>query len=358
MKNVAGLLVIVISWYIGKTVKNKNGVKNARSWWRGITIIISILGLGLSGCVFPNKKVYHVGILCGVDSLAATIDGFITKMNDYGYIENQNIVYDIQKTYFDPQGEKRAIERFVEEKVDLIFAFPHDTALTAKNNSQGSDIPIVFAYVNIEDINLVNSLREPGGNITGVQHPLDSLTVKRFELLLDFDSTIRRVWVAYDNNVSVFPTALKALRIAAQSRQVSLVEVSISNLEDIKADLDNREKMADIGMDAIFLMPDQLIQSKSSWELIRDFAQKHNLPISANIYAQIEDGALFHLGNDYTEVGRKAAYLADKILKGTPPSELPILSPEEYLRINLARANALGINVPDGLLKQASEIIR
>ncbi|MBN1538390.1 MAG: ABC transporter substrate-binding protein [Anaerolineales bacterium] len=305
-----------------------------------------------------DTKIYRVGILCGNDLVYSTITGFKAKMDELGYHEGQNILYDIQKTNFDQASEKHIIERFVGEKVDLIFAFPHDTSLTAKNITQGTDMPVIFAYANIEDINFVNSLREPGGNITGVQHQLDKLTVKRLEFLLDFDPNIQTIWVAYDNETTVFPSALKALRLVAQSKHVKINEVFVSNLDEIKADLEAREKMADIGIDAILIMPDQLIQTRESWVVIRNFAQKHNLPISANVYSQMTDGAIFHYGNDYIEVGTKAATLANKILQGVPPSELPVLSPEEYLRINLVAAETLGLSVPEGLLKNAVEIIR
>jgi len=330
----------------------------SNKWQKGIIALWILLIIITQGCISKGTKIYRVGILCGIDSVSPTIGGFKSKMDELGYHEGKNILYDIHKINFDPVEEKHIIKRFMGEKVDLIFAFPHDAALTAKNITQRTDMPVIFAYVNMEDINFVNSLREPGGNITGIQHPLEALTGKRFELLLEFDPTIQNVWVAYDAERSIFTTALTSLREAAQSKHINLVEVSVSTLDDIKRDFEMRENMPDIGIDSIFIMPDQFIQTQESWILIRDFAQKHNLPISANVYGHMVDGALFHLGNDYVEVGAKAATLADKILRGTHPSELPVLSPEGYLRINLISAKALGLTVPEGLLKQATEIIR
>lgn len=338
-------------------MKNKFNNKAARHQWR-IIALFCIFYLTLSGCASPYKKIYRVGILCGIDSLASTIDGFKAKMSELGYKEGQNILYDIQKTNIDPDGEKHMIERFIGEKVDLIFAFPHDAAITARDSTQKTDTPVIFAYANIDDEVFVNSLLEPGGNITGVQHPLKQLMVKRFEYLIEIDPTIERIWVGYDNSQPSFPHALEALKLAAQAKQITLVEVLVDSPDTIKADFEQREKSADIGIDAILLTPSPVLQTQESWDIIKVFAEKHNLPVSANIYEQIKDGAVFHLGNDYIDVGKKAATLADKILQGTPPSEIPVLSPEDYLRINLVRAITLGLNVPDGLLKQAAEIIR
>ena len=54
----------------------------------------------------------------------------------------------------------------------------------------------------------------------------------------------------------------------------------------------------------------------------------------------------------------QAAEYIDRILKGEKPRDLPIQMPIKVpLVINLKAANALGLNVPLGLLNVADEII-
>lgn len=327
----------------------------SKIWRNSIINLVLISLIGLQGCIPKDTQNYRVGIICSANSVVTTIDGFKAKMEKLGYHEDKNIFYDIQIVKADPDEQTRIIEQFVNQKVDLIFAFPHDAAQVAKNKTQGTNIPVIFAYTAINEADFVNSLREPGGNVTGIQHQLEKLTVKRFELLLEFDPTIKRIWTAYAVNSSLDFT-LQALRKAAQSKNITLLEVPINNLEEMQADLENREKSADLGIDAILLLPDQITQSSPAWNVINTYAKTHNIPVSAYVVSQLKDGALFHYGNDYTEVGEKAATLADKILQGVSPSELPVLSPEEYLRINMVTAKTLELSVPDGLLKQAVEI--
>ena len=56
--------------------------------------------------------------------------------------------------------------------------------------------------------------------------------------------------------------------------------------------------------------------------------------------------------------GSQAAPLADKILKGAAAGSIPVVSPESFLKINYKAAQALNLTVPDGLLRQAVEVIR
>jgi putative tryptophan/tyrosine transport system substrate-binding protein len=58
------------------------------------------------------------------------------------------------------------------------------------------------------------------------------------------------------------------------------------------------------------------------------------------------------------DTGRHAAPLADKIFKGIPAGTIPVISDESFLQINYKAAQDLGLTVPEGLLRQANEVIR
>jgi putative tryptophan/tyrosine transport system substrate-binding protein len=105
-------------------------------------------------------------------------------------------------------------------------------------------------------------------------------------------------------------------------------------------------------------MPDLINHPMEDWKRIRNFAAEHQLPIAGNFLYTVEQGALFGNANDLADIGRLAAPLVHKILQGIPAGTIPVVSPEQDLFINYKRAQELGFQVPEGLLRQASEIVR
>jgi putative tryptophan/tyrosine transport system substrate-binding protein len=339
-------------------INKKNSQGRSQNGWAVFTWII-VISMLLSGCGGAQlKKVYHVGILNDGGSFSAIGDGFKAKMTALGYIEGQNIVYDMQNANANPTEEKRMAKLLVDAKVDLIMTFPAPPTTAAYGATQGTNIPVVFAYFQVEDNGLVKSVREPGGNMTGVRYPGTELMTRRIELLHEIAPQVKRVWIGFDKNGANVPVALGALRPAAALAGITLVEVPATAQSELAADLAARAGSADLGLDAILTMPDSFNTSPAGFAVLSKFASEHNLPLAGGLASQAEQGALFINGTDFTSVGELAAPLADKILKGTQAGTIPLVSPEQTLVINYKVAQQLGLTVPDGLLKLANKIIR
>jgi len=331
---------------------------NRYGYWWAIFILAVLFALLLSACGEKKPKVYRVGILNGFRPFSEIVDGFKIKMTELGYVEGQNIIYNLYEVDVGSAEEQRVLEQFVVDEVDLIFAFPTGSAIAAKAITQGTKIPVVFAMTFIEGTNVIETVRQPGGNITGVRAPGPEEIVKRFELLHELAPQAKRVYVTYDENYPANQSAIKALRPAASSLDITLVEVLVTSAADIQSDLQARAASDDIGLDAILIMPDFPSQSPTGWPLISKFAAEHKVPIGGGAAFEAEAGAVFSYVSDYIEIGKLAAVSADKILRGTPAGTIPVATPVQSLRLNYKQAQELGLTVPRSLLSLATEIIR
>ena len=85
-------------------------------------------------------------------------------------------------------------------------------------------------------------------------------------------------------------------------------------------------------------------------------AEAHRLPA---IYASTEFAAgLVVYGLNYPDHYRRAASVADKILKGAKPADLPVELPTKLeLVINTRTAKALGLTIPPSLLLRADRVV-
>jgi putative ABC transport system substrate-binding protein len=324
----------------------------ARNRWPLLVGVI-VTSLLLSGCGTQKPKVYRVGIMA-LSFFEVIADGFKAKMTELGYVEGQNIAYDLQIVSADQAEMQKVLDKFVADEVDLIFAFPTEPALLAKAKTQGTNIPVLFVMGTIEGNDLVKSVREPGDNITGVRFAGPDLYVKYLEVLLDLAPNTKRVGLFYDPEYPAMASTIEALRAAAPSVGVTLVEVHVASDAELEANLQARAKLSDVGFDATILMPAATLLA--SYELIGKFSAEHELPFVAG--RPRNEWSVFTLIPDDIETGEQAAPLADKILRGTPAGEIPVASPNTSLRINYKRAQELGLTVPEGLLKRAVEIIR
>jgi putative ABC transport system substrate-binding protein len=92
--------------------------------------------------------------------------------------------------------------------------------------------------------------------------------------------------------------------------------------------------------------------------LIVELAEKGRLPTVYPYRQFVEAGGLMAYGIDVSDLGHRVVDLADKILKGAKPGEIPILQPTHFeLSISLKTAKTLGIELPPLLVARADKVI-
>lgn len=339
-------------------MSNKRNSQRLYSW----LTVIAIIAILLSGCTGTQEsKQYKVGILSGLDAFSPAIDGFKAKMTELGYVEGENIVYDVQKTNVDISAYKSITKKFVDDKVDMIFVYPTEASMEAKVAAQGADIPVVFtmSFTDVAGVDLIDSIREPGGHITGVRFPSVDIASKRLEILLEMVPNAKRIFVPYLKDYPNVPGQLEAIRPQAKSQNVELIEFAATSPQDLQAELDGFLTSEGVGIDAILMIAEPLGITPPFYTVLGEFAYEHQVPIGgAPMSIEGNHSSFFGLIPDARAAGEQAALLADKIFRGTAAGTIPVITADSYFQINYKAAQALGVIVPEGLLKQADDIVR
>jgi len=330
------------------------------SGWQMLILTLLVAGCVISsGCVTETQKVYHVGMLNGLGEFLDEIPvAFKAKMTELGYVEGDNIVYELQTTNFEPEKEKQILNKFVEDEVDLIFTFPTEVSMAAKAATQGTDVPVVFCFANIEDTGLVESVRQPGGHITGVRYPGPDLAIKRFEIMLEMAPDAKRVWIPYQRGYPIVASQMVVLHPVAEAAGVTLIEFPADNASELQAGLDAIAASGVIDIDFILFIAEPLAVTPDAFEVMGRFASENNVPIGGALMEVGGYGSIFGVNVDIMKTAEQAAVSADKVLRGADAGTIPVVSSESYLEINYKVAQEFGINVSEGLLARADKIIR
>jgi len=128
-----------------------------------------------------------------------------------------------------------------------------------------------------------------------------------------------------------------------------LLEVRTDN--EIAAAITNVPNEAD----AIFALPDPRVADR--WREWSQVAVELGIPYSSLSREEVEGGVLMAYGEELDAVGQQAARMADNVLRGAPPADLPVQTAEFFLSINLQTAEEMGLTVPDRVLQRATYIV-
>jgi putative ABC transport system substrate-binding protein len=205
---------------------------------------------------------------------------------------------------------------------------------------------------------LVDSVPEPGGNITGVRYPGPDIALKRFDVMRELVPDAKRMLIPYQRGYPIVSPQLEVLQPVAEAAGVTLIEVPAANAAELEAALQAQTESPDFGVDAILTLAEPLMVTPDAFAVVAKFAQEHQVPTGGILMTAGDYESVFGINVNTLETGKQAAPLVDKILKGTPAGTIPVVSSESFLQVNYKAAQDMGLAVPEGLLRQANEVIR
>jgi putative ABC transport system substrate-binding protein len=215
-------------------------------------------------------------------------------------------------------------------------------------------VPVVFAIVpDPVGSGFVNSLSRPGGNATGFMMFEYSLCAKWPELLKEIAPSVTRAAVLRDPAVVAGIGQFAIIQSVAPSVGVEVSPINLSDATEIESAVAAFARSTNGGL---ILTASAL--SLTHRDLIIKLAAQYKLPSTYQERSYVAAGGLISYGPSFVDQYRRAAGYVDRILKGEKPADLPVQAPTKYeLMINLKTAKALGLEVPQGLLARADQVI-
>ena len=307
----------------------------------------------------PQAKIFHIGIIARGAAYQPAIDGYKQEMVRLGYIDGQNVVYDIH--FVNTKQEAATVaDTMISNHVDLIHTYSTVVTVAVYGETAKSEprIPIVFGSMGDPvATGIIKDMSHPGTNITGVSSRSSELTAKRLELLTEVARGLTRVAVPRTTVIANDVASINSMEIAQKTAKelgITLIEFSIKDATDIPTQV---KKITAANFQGVLIPSDSLIWANIDAYIKQAIAQK--LPLATFDLDQVKKGALVGFGPDYRISGQQSAQIINKILHGKNPGDLPIEGPDRFLTVvNLDTAQAIGLTLSDQFLRKADVIIK
>jgi putative ABC transport system substrate-binding protein len=324
-----------------------------------VKVLLAFALMPLLGTLTPGalaqtfEKSLHVGILSSgsLENRAALDEALVQSLRDQGYVEGKNLT--IERRYSSSKVKDNANE-LAGMKLDAILTTCTGSTRTMKDAT--TTTPIVMAAVS-DPVRqgIIASLARPGQNITGTTSQAEDLLAKRLELLAAFVPKATTVAVLVNASNPVHALGWQSLATAAKEMNLILLKVELKNPDELATVID---AAAHARAGALFVMPDDPVMINLRSQIV-ELAAKYRMPDFYWASEFVASGGLMSYGENLRSSYRAAAVYMDKIKKGANPGDLPVAQPTRFeLVVNMKRAQALGLSVPQSLLMRADDVIQ
>jgi putative tryptophan/tyrosine transport system substrate-binding protein len=297
------------------------------------------------------KAIRRVGFLGGLNVIAPQSESyraFLSQLDELGFRAGRNVIVEYAPLS-DPRGPGGVMSDLLRSKPEVVVITGPEIGLRALE-AQSKTTAGVFLAIDYDPVaqKHVASLDKPGGNFTGVFARLSDLATRQIELFKDTLPGRKRLAVAWDAPTADHFAAVEAAGKAAgldiipirHERPPYSIELMFRNFKVRKAQ-------------AAMILPSPHFGGRRS--KIAELATRAKLPILTGSRAYVESGALMSLGLDYPSAMKKLGEYTARILRGDKPADLPVdTSPRLDLAVNIKTAKAIGVQLPDTVLLQAS----
>ncbi len=287
---------------------------------------------------------YRVGIVNYVEdpSLEQIQNAIQDELDAQG--PELGVTFDYSNLTYNAQGDQGNLNsigaQLVSSDVDLIVAIATPSALVMQNATADTDIPVVFSAVTDPvGAGLVDSMEEPGGQITGTSDAL--ATEEVFQLIEALDPDVSTVGLLYDSSQDSSTQAIVDAKAYLDEAGIEYVEKTGTTTDDLSLAADS---LIASGCEVVFTPTDNTVQvaEPSIYQKFIDAGVKHYC--GADSFALV--GAFCGYGVDYANLGTMTADMVIDILMGSEdPATTPVMTFDNgKASINVDTCEALGLD--------------
>jgi putative ABC transport system substrate-binding protein len=315
--------------------------------------LIIVLTMGMAACTAQEEvqestedTKLKVGIIQIVENGAFEDmrNGFMARLEELGYTEDK-IEFEYKNAQGDMTNLNSICQDMVNKEVDLIAAIATPAAQAIVNME--SDIPVIFISLsNPVAAGVITEMESPDKNATGTSNAIPISEI--FELSDKLTPGMETYGLIYNtgevNSINTINNAKEYL----DSRGLKYVETTVASSAEVQqAALALVDKV-----DAIFVPNDSVVQSAMAQ--VAEAAKEAGIPVYGSSAVMVDSGAFATISIDDVQIGAISADMADKVIQGTPISEIPAIVVSEFTTvINTKTADTIGIELSQEILDSA-----
>ncbi len=298
-----------------------------------------------------NKK-WVVNLLeyVNVEDSEESEKGIMEGLRETGLVEGR----DFEMTIRNAQGDMTTLNALVDAalttRADLLMTLSTPTLQVTIRKAPR--VPIVFTYLaDPISAGAGRSFADHLPNVTGVA--TGSAIEEVLGILRQCLPGARRI------GTIVVPSEVNTvynknqLALGAGKLGIELVSVPASTSSELP---DAALALCGMKIDAVCQVAGNL--TATGFTSIARAAQNAKLPAFGFMSSQAEQGAVAVVARDYFDGGKEAAQLAVRVMRGEPPASIPLQAlSKNRIVVNLAAARAVGLAIPESVLKKADKVI-